>query len=92
MLLHGNKNIFLTKCSHSISCCIFLFHMVLKLTVSVGNAIDKHQRSRLIHLKWVYDFMSRDFFRQKSVMFNLKKKHNVKEEFKLTSKKGLQRK
>ena len=41
MLLHGNKNIFLTKCSHSISCCIFLFHMVLKLTVSVGNAIDK---------------------------------------------------
>ena len=36
--------------------------------------------------------MSRDFFRQKSVMFNLKKKHNVKQEFKLTLKKGLQRK
>lgn len=40
-LPHGNKNIFLTKCSLSISCHIVLFHMVLyKLTVSVGNAID----------------------------------------------------
>lgn len=53
--------------------------MVLKLTVSVGNAIDRASASRLLHLKWVYEFMSRDFFRQKSVMFNFKKSIMLKE-------------
>lgn len=48
-LLHGNKNIFLTECSHSISCHILVFRMVLhKLTVSVGNAVGIAAEGRVM--------------------------------------------